>query len=326
MDSLVGGPLRPLRAARFPVARSVPLFAVGAFLAVGAVRWQPDADPTAPAVDAAPASSVEFPVEMNAQVEGWMNRFLSDQRGTFELYLSREGRYGPMIRTKLRERGMPEDLLYLAMIESGFSTRARSPVAATGLWQFMGPTARQYGLRIDSWVDERRDPVEATDAALDYLEYLHGRYESWYLAAAAYNWGPSRVSRVLRSHADGRYGDEQIYWEILDHLPRETRNYVPKILAATILARDAESYGFTFLRAEPYRFDRVWVPGSTSLARLGRALGWDPETLRDMNPHLVRGVTPPGESYALRVPEGGSQRVVAALGRAGSGRASALAD
>jgi len=131
------------------------------------------------------------------------------------------------------------------------------------VWQFMRPTAKQFGLRVDAWVDERRDPVKATDAALDYLAYLHARYGSWYLAAAAYNAGPSRVDRVLKRHGGARPGDENVYWKIVDHLPRETREYVPKILAATTLARQAERYGFHVKPVAAYEYDRVWVPQGT---------------------------------------------------------------
>src|SRR5690606_13234262 len=207
------------------------------------------------------APTVELPLEVNARVEKWMRRFMTDQKSTFQTFLAREGVFAPMIRGKLRERGMPQVLLYRAMFEVGLSPRATSRVSAAGVGQFVGPTARQYGLRVDRWVDERRDPVKATDAALDYLEYLHGRYDSWYLAAAAYNAGPGRVDGVLRRHAEGRKGEEAIYWEIIDHLPRETRDYVPKILAATALARQAERYGFKVdSTAIPYEYDRVWVP------------------------------------------------------------------
>lgn len=263
------------------------------------------------------APLVELPIEVNARVEKWMRRFTTNERPTFEAFLAREGIYADMIRAKLRERGMPEDLLYLAMIESGFSARATSRLSAAGVWQFMTPTAEEFGLRIDQWVDERRDPIKATDAALGYLQWLHARYGSWYLAAAAYNAGPSRVDRALERHAHGRRGDETLYWEIIDHLPRETREYVPKILAATTLARQAEFYGFRVEPAEPYRYDRVWVPGGTSLVRLARALALDVVLLRDLNPHLVRGVTPPASSFGLRVPEGTSEMVIVALGLGG---------
>ncbi len=209
---------------------------------------------------------------------------------------------------------MPEDLLYMAMIESGFSTRALSHVEASGLWQFMGPTALEYGLQIGEFVDERRDPLRATDAALDYLERLHERFDSWYLAAAAYNAGPNRVARALRAAENRPVGDEQLFWEIVDRLPRETRNYVPKLLAAVLLAKEAEQHGFEVNRPEPYDFERVWVPGETALDAVARALEMPVSDLRDLNPHLVRGVTPPGTSFALRVPPGSGPRVVASLG------------
>jgi membrane-bound lytic murein transglycosylase D len=205
------------------------------------------------------------------------------------------------------------------MIESGFHPQARSRVEAIGVWQFMGPTALEYGLRIDEWVDERQDPIRATDAALDYLEVLHARFGSWYLAAAGYNAGPNRVARLLRTHADARTGDEELYWEIIDHLPRETREYVPRLIAATLLAHQAEELGFASSVAEPYAFDRVWVPGGTRLATVARSLDVAESVLRDLNPHLVRAVTPPGGSYELRVPTGASATVVAALSRS-SGR------
>jgi membrane-bound lytic murein transglycosylase D len=255
------------------------------------------------------------PHEGNGRVEKWMKRFMTDQKPEFQTFLGREGIYEGMIREKLHDRGMPEDLLYLAMIESGFSPKATSKASAVGVWQFMGPTALQYGLRVDEWVDERRDPVKGTDAALDYLEVLHARYDSWFLAAAAYNSGPGTVDKAVKRHAAGRIGDEDIYWEIIDHLPRETREYVPKLLAATQLARQAERYGFKVKPVAPYEYDRVWVPGATSLALVAKKIGTDTRTMRELNPHLVMGWTPPGSSYGLRVPKGRSDEVIAALTR-----------
>jgi membrane-bound lytic murein transglycosylase D len=180
----------------------------------------------------------------------------------------------------------------------------------------MSPTAQQYGLRVDEWIDERRDPVRATNAALAYLSWLHERYGSWYLAAAAYNAGPATVDRVLARHAEGRTGDEDLYWEVLDHLPRETREYVPRLVAATLLAEDAEREGFDLDKTRPYRYDRVFVPGGTSLWRVAGALDVDVQELRALNPHLVQGVTPPDETYPIRVPVGTAPRVVASVGRA----------
>lgn len=264
------------------------------------------------------ASDASLPVEVNDRVTYWMRRFVGDQRPTFEQFLVRQGLYGDMIQAKLRARGMPEDLLYLAMIESGFRPQARSKVAAMGVWQFMGPTARQYGLRVDEYVDERRDPVRATDAALDYLETLHDRFGSWYLAAAAYNAGPNRVARVLRDHAEARTGDEELYWEIIEHLPWETRHYVPRLIAATLLAKRADDLGFAEERDQPYAYDRVWIPGNTRLSDVANELNVPASLLRDLNPHLIRGLTPPGGSHELRVPRGESQAVLAAINGGGS--------
>ena len=195
-------------------------------------------------------TAVSLPVEVNERVAFWMERYL-ERPQAFQEILSRAGLYSEMIRQKLHDRGMPQELLYLALIESEYLTGARSRVAATGMWQFMSPTARAYGLRVDAYVDERRDPIRATDAALDYLMVLHKRYGSWYLAAAAYNAGPTRVSRALREHAGGRTGDEALYWAISMHLPRETADFVPKLLAAITLARNPARYGLEFEAVQP---------------------------------------------------------------------------
>ncbi len=262
-----------------------------------------------------PASLLDtrLPMEVNDEVERWIHRYLGPERELFESYLVREGLYGGMIQDRLRERGMPEELLYLAMIESGFLASATSPVAASGVWQFMGATARAYGLKVDYWVDERRDPVRATDAALDYLEELHAMFGSWYLAAAAYNAGPAAVQRALARHGVPEGGEEELYWRVREHLPRETREYVPKILAATLLAQQADHFGFEVEKSLPYLFDRILVPGQTPLTRVAEALEVPPQLIRELNPHLVRGVTPPGEAHLLRVPQGDSHRAVASL-------------
>ncbi len=259
-------------------------------------------------------ASAQLPLQVNERVEFWTRRFVTEEKWAFEELLSREGLYSDMITAKLRERGMPEELIYVAMIESGFVPSARSHVSALGVWQFMSPTARAYGLRIDSYVDERRDPVRATDAALDYLNELYQRYGSWYLAAAAYNAGPTRVSRALNRHAGGRVGDESLYWEIVDHLPPETAQYVPKLLAATYLARYASKYGFEVTRAEPYVYDIVWTPGGTELRDVAESVSVSTERMYELNPQLIRGVTPPGPAYPLRVPVGAAHQVVATLG------------
>ena len=254
-----------------------------------------------------------LPIEVNEAVERWMLHFTTNRKSVFEHVLSRAGLYSDMIRTKLRERRMPEELLYLALIESDFYTNARSHASASGMWQFMEPTARRYGLRIDAYVDERYDPVGATDAALDYLNDLYKQFGSWYLATAAYNVGEVRVSDVLRRYTDGRLGDDSLYWEIVDHLPVETANYVPKLLAVTSLARSAARYGLDVMQVDPYEYDSVWSPGGVDLGEVAHSLGITAEQMYDLNPQLIRHETPPGEIYPLRVPVGMAGRVAAAL-------------
>jgi len=260
------------------------------------------------------APTLSLPVSMNERVERWMERYVTDQRMVFERYLAREGLYSEMIKEALRARGMPEDLVYLAAIESGFSPAATSRVSASGMWQFMGPTAQQFGLRIDEYVDERRDPIRATDAALEYLQALHGQFGSWYLAAAAYNAGPGRVSRALKAHAGDQTGEEQLYWEIIEHLPRETRAYVPKMLALVVLGEAAEEYGFYVERSSPVEYDRVWAPGGTTLRWVASSVNAPLADIRELNPHLVRGVTPPNVLFPVRVPKGTAPMLVASRG------------
>ncbi|MEX0935744.1 MAG: lytic transglycosylase domain-containing protein [Gemmatimonadota bacterium] len=292
---------------------------VSAFLAIFLASRQWSAEASDAPVAAVPDATAELmatrlPMEVNAQVDRWIRRFLDRDRQVFEGYLVREGLYGGLIRDRLRTRGMPEELLYLAMIESGFSPTATSAVSASGVWQFMGATAREYGLAVDYWVDERRDPVQATDAALDYLDALYEEFGSWYLAAAAYNAGPGRVRRALtRYDTAASAGDEAIYWQISEHLPRETREYVPKILAATLLAQEAEDFGFEVEKELPYLFDQVLVPAGTPLVEVAEALDVPRGLNHELNPHLIRGIVPPDRSYLVRVPQGDSHRLVASL-------------
>ena len=262
-----------------------------------------------------------LPLAMNPRVERWMKAFETTRRMELDDLLARREIYAEMIRGKLRARAMPQELLYIPMIESGLSPSAVSPVSAVGMWQFMSPTAVQYGLRVDEYVDERRDPVAATDAALDYLEWLHGRFEgSWYLAAAAYNAGPGRLERILKRYAADREWTEDLYWEILAYLPRETREYVPKMIAVTKLANDADALGFPASDYAPYRYDNVFVPGGTTLKRVARALDVDERALWLLNPHLTRGITPPNEMYGVRIPVGGGATVVNALAESSTPR------
>ena len=311
-------PERPKRFARsMRLAVLVTLGASTGAVALSLWRIHPEMSPSGPVFEVSDATaelmSTRLPVEVNGQVERWIRRFVGPDREIFESYLVREGLYGGMIRDRLRSRAMPEELLYIAMIESGFVATAISSVAASGVWQFMLPTAREYGLTIDDWVDERLDPVRATDAALDYLEELYAEFGSWYLAAAAYNAGPGAVAQAIARHDPTGLRDDELYWEIRADLPRKNRQYVPKILAATLLVREAERFGFNVEESPPYVFDQVLVPNRTPLADLAAALDLPVSLLRELNPHLIRGTTPSDRSYMVRMPKGDSHRLVAQL-------------
>ena len=177
-------------------------------------------------------------------VDRWVSRFTGDQKRTLEVYLERKDRYDDMIEQKLAQRGMPQELVYLAMIESGFNPTARSPKQASGLWQFISETGRRYGLEVNGRLDERNDPAKATDAALAYLADLHDRFGSWYLAAAAYNTGENRVARLMKAETGQERGTDADFYRIAPRLPRETRDYVPKLVAAARIAKEPGRYGF----------------------------------------------------------------------------------
>ena len=179
------------------------------------------------------------------KVESWIKQFTTSQRGSMATYLSRMTKYEDMISTKLASKGMPQGLIYLALIESGFNPTAKSPVKARGLWQFMTGTGKQYGLTVNRKVDERTNPSKATDAALDYLSDLYDRFGSWYLAAAAYNSGPGTVSKALRKVTGRTKGTDADFYRILPKLPRETREYVPKLIAAARIGENPARYGFS---------------------------------------------------------------------------------
>jgi membrane-bound lytic murein transglycosylase D len=247
----------------------------------------------------------DLTVTPHARVDYWIDFLKGRNYDKTRLWLERSGRYAPMIREQLRARGMPEDLIYLALIESGFSPRAYSRAHASGIWQFIEETGRRYGLRVSDYLDERRDPVKSTTAALDYLQELYARFGSWYLAAAAYNTGENRVDRILRERAGGRRGDDALFWKIAPYLPRETRDYVPLMLAAGHIAKEPDKYGFSGLDYhEPLAFEPVAVPAGTSLRAVARAAEVPFDAVRDLNPQLLLGVTPPGRDWSVRLPPG----------------------
>ncbi|HEX9191541.1 MAG TPA: transglycosylase SLT domain-containing protein, partial [Candidatus Deferrimicrobiaceae bacterium] len=238
-------------------------------------------------------------------IDKFIRYFQTRGRDRFELYLSRSGKYTEMMRGILAKYGLPEDLVYLALIESGFSPKAYSVAKAAGPWQFIAGTGRRYGLRIDWWADERRDAEKSTHAAASYLKDLYGMFESWPLAAAAYNAGEGKIMRAVN-----RYKSDD-YAELIRHryLKQETKDYVPKMLAALAIAKEPEKYGFADVRYEaPLDLRTVEVPGGTDLAVVAEILDVPYETLRDWNPELRRFCTPPNrERYELRLSEDSSR-------------------
>lgn len=279
---------------------------------------QPDAAPMDQVLATASAVRAgvhwDLPVTRNESVDTWIDFLQGGNRERTELWMERSGKYTPMIREQLRARGMPEDLIYLAFIESGYSTKARSHAAAVGLWQFMAETGKRYGLEVNGYVDERRDPLKSTTAALDYLQELYDRFGSWYLAAAAYNTGENRVARIMREQTGSERGRDEDFWKIAHRLPRETRNYVPLMLAAGHIGKEPEKYGFENVQYQaPLEFDVVHVPGGVALSTIARAAGVTEASVDELNPHFLRGITPPGKSWVVRVPKGTEPRFAEAF-------------
>ena len=256
----------------------------------------------------------------NARVSYFLDRFTGSRRDVVSLWVGRSTRYIAMMRETLRGHGLPEELVWVAMIESGFNPVAKSRAGARGLWQFMPGTARRFGLRVDQWVDERVDPERSTLAASAYLRDLYALFGSWPLAWAAYNAGEVAVSRAIQK------AGSHDFWALAgtNHLRRETKDFVPQIEAATLLAREPERYGFELDTGETApAVESVSVPPSTDLRRLSDATGLSLATLRDLNPALIRAATPPGAPWDLRVPEGSRGAVEASLVAKTAGRTTA---
>lgn len=251
----------------------------------------------------------QYPLVLNREVQHFLDRFTGVHRDVVGVWIGRSNRYLGMIREVLRSRGLPEDLAFTAMIESGFNPVAVSRAGAVGLWQFMAATARRYGLRVDQWVDERRDPEKSTFAAASYLRDLYAQFGSWWLAQAAYNAGENNVTKAMRATGSDDF------WVLSRSrfLRRETKEFVPQIQAATMIGRDPSQYGFNQTDTTMTAFETVTVPPGTNLRALARAAGISMEMLTALNPTLVRAVTPPGEPYALKVPIGTGTGALTAL-------------
>ena len=303
-----------------------------------------DVAPVVPAIAVGPEADADLAAlfDINVarysehdRVRFYLDFFQGPARERMSVWLARLPVYEPMIRATLVANGLPQDLVYLALIESGYSNTAVSRSRAVGMWQFMRGTAKDYGIRVDQWVDARRDPITATNSAARFLADLTKRFAgSYYLAAAAYNGGGGTVSRGLRklgSGADQDYfeeadtdaelaedlnGDDR-FFHLSDtrYLRKETKDYVPKLIAAAMIAKQPTKYGFLPIpAAEPYAVDSVAVSEPTGLDAVARASGVDRETLTALNPHLLRGITPPDSpAWWVRVPIGFGPRTDSVL-------------
>lgn len=244
--------------------------------------------------------AADLPIILNGPVKAYVRAFTTSQREVFETYLARSGRYLSLMRRIFQEYGLPQDLVYLCLVESGFSPWAMSPAEAVGPWQFIRGTARRYGLTVNGWVDERRDPEKSTRAAARYLKDLYTQFGCWYLAAAGYNAGEKRVEGVMNRHPTGSF------WTMAAKglLPAETCNYVPQIIAAALIAKSPQTYGFKGVRYQaPLKYEKVKVPGRTDLRWFARYLELDYQTLKELNPELNREAAPPAAAgYVLKVP------------------------
>ncbi|MFL5511126.1 MAG: transglycosylase SLT domain-containing protein, partial [Gemmatimonadales bacterium] len=312
-----------------------------------------DAQPDAAGVPEFLPDDVRWDIDVRSfanhpRVQYYLNYFQGISRTGLSVFLARGARYELMIRRQFEEEGLPGDLGYLALIESGYSNDAVSRSHAVGMWQFMKGTARGYGMRVDTWVDERRDPVKATEAAARYLHHLRDRFGSLYLAAAAYNAGAGKLSRSLGklqweasadssdSEADALEEDESdaeaaadevestldstdvtsdaAFFRLAstDLLTTETQDYVPKLIAAAVVAKQPERYGVAPSEVPPFTYDSVVVNGVTGLDVIARLAEASPEEIRDLNPQYLRFATPPHTHSVVRVPLGTGENVAEA--------------
>jgi membrane-bound lytic murein transglycosylase D len=245
-------------------------------------------------------ATFDIPMVLNDKVAAYVDYFTNAHRSFFEASLARSGRYVETFVKIFEEAGIPKDLVYMAHVESAFKTNAYSRAQAKGIFQFIAWTGRRYGLRIDGWIDERSDPRKSAHAAAAYLKDLYGMFGDWYLALAAYNAGEGKIQRSLSKTG------KTDFWSLAStrSLRHETRDYVPAILAATLIAKDPSKFGFAVAPEAEVPTDVVPIDGQTDLRILARLAGTDADTLRQLNPQLRRGATPPAAVTDVRVPAG----------------------
>ncbi|MFL5443941.1 MAG: LysM peptidoglycan-binding domain-containing protein [Myxococcales bacterium] len=256
----------------------------------------------------------DIPVELNDAVVAYIRFFQTDAREHFSRWLARSTKWLPSMHAILEREGVPDDLVYLSMIESGFNAYAYSPAKAAGLWQFMVGTSRRYGIKTDFWVDERRDPIKATEAASKYLRDLRERYHGdWYLAWAGYNAGEGKVDKAIRRDST------RDFWRLMSKgrvLRAETKHYVPKLIAAALISKHPERFGFRVEYEQPFDSDEVVIQDATDLKVIADSAGTTVEKIRELNPELRRFCTPPGE-FTMRLPKGSKDQFTANFEKVG---------
>jgi len=244
----------------------------------------------------------DFPVVTNRQVATYIDLFTGKQRKYFKKWLSRSGRYRELIHRELEAAGLPKDLLYLAMIESGYNQRAYSKSRAVGLWQFMAPTGREYGLSVSRYVDERRNAEKSTRAAAAYLKDLYDEFGDWYLAVAAYNGGPGTMRKAIRK------SKSEDFWQLAQnrYLRLETKRYVPKLIAAIIIAKEPEKYGFEDISYQkPINWETLEVGPGLSMDAVAMLTGSTPKQIKLLNQELRTSKTPlDRQRYLINIPPG----------------------
>ncbi len=258
---------------------------------------------TTSSMASAPANlSFDLPVTYNSKVKWWIQNFQGNGKKWFRTWLERSNAYLPHMQALLAKRGLPQDLAYISMIESGFSAHAKSHMEAVGYWQFITPTANRYGLETSWWLDERRDFLKSTTAASKYLEDLYRIFKNWYLTASAYNMGETRLKKLIERHGTSDF------WILskMEGFPQETREYIPKLLATVLISKSPKLYGFSDLNLKkPYRYEYFQIPGGIDLYDLAEFLKVEPKDLLTLNPELLKGFIPSSvKSHRIRIPPG----------------------
>ena len=242
-----------------------------------------------------------IPLVTNSQVESYIRYFQGKGRKGFNIWLRRYVQYRDIILPILETNDLPEELIVVSMIESGFDPKAVSRATAVGLWQFMYLTGKQYGLERTWYVDERQDIIKSTEAAARYFKDLYREFEDWYLVLAAYNAGPGRVNRAVNLH------ETSDYWQLYS-LPKDTKNYIPYFLSSAIILKDPEKYGFKIPKAKSFKYDEVVIKKSADLSVIAKSAGTKTSTIKYLNPELRQSATPANEDYILRVPYGAKDK------------------